>query len=225
MTEPNKLKGENLMIEDVDLKENTLPEEETKTGVLEDTIPNENEIFVPIKYNKQVLNLSLSEAGELAQKGKKFEEISNDYEQIKLLARKEDKSVAEYIAALKQSRDNKILEELTNECGGNREMALRVLELSNKNETTERLGFNELRESFPQYENIDSLPQEVVEKAKLKGTLLLDEYLRYLLKEKTITKQTIEAQRDAENNSIGSQINKKSNLNPETVEFLKGLWK
>lgn len=211
-------------MENVDLKENTLPQEEMNNETLEDTTPEEKEILVPIKYNKQILNLSISEAGELAQKGKKFEEISNDYEQIKLLAREEEKSVAEYIAALKQSRDNKILQELTNECGGNKEIALRFLEL-NKNKISERLGFKELKESFPQYENLESLPEEVVEKAKLKGTLLLDEYLRYLLKEKMAAKQAVKAQIDAENNSIGSQINKKSNLNPETVEFLKGLWK
>lgn len=222
---PNKLKGENLMIEDVDLKDNTLPQEETNTETLEDTTPKEEEIFVPIKYNKQVLNLSLCEAGELAQKGKKFEEISNDYEELKLLARQENKSVTEFIAALKQSRDNKMIQELTEKCGGNKEMALHILELSKNNEIPERLGFKELKENFPQYENLESLPIEVVENAKLKGTLLLDEYLRYLLKEKTLAKQAIKAQKDAENNSLGPQVNKKSNLNPETVEFLKGLWK
>ena len=211
------------MSENVDLKENTLPQEEMN-NTLEDTTPKE-EVFVPIKYNKQILNLTLEEAGELAQKGKKFEEISNDYQEIKALAREENKSVAEFIATLKQSRDNKLIQELTEKCGGNEEMALHILQLSKKSETPERLGFKELKENFPQYENLEELPTEVVENAKLKGSLLLDEYLRYLLKEKMLVKQAIKSQKDAENNSLGPQVNKKTNLNPETVEFLKGLWK
>lgn len=211
------------MSENVDLKENTLPQEEMN-NTLEDTTPKE-EIFVPIKYNKQILNLTLDEAGELAQKGKKFEEISSDYQEIKALAREENKSVAEFIAALKQSRDNKLIQELTEKCGGNEEMALHILQLTKNGDTPERLGFKELKENFPQYENLEALPTEVVENAKLKGTLLLDEYLRYLLKEKMLVKQAIKSQKDAENNSLGPQVNKKSNLNPETVEFLKGLWK
>ena len=70
----------------------TLPQEE------KDTIPEkQNEVFIPVKYNKQIMNLDVISAANLAQKGLKFESICGDYEKLKKLALNEGKSVSEFI--------------------------------------------------------------------------------------------------------------------------------
>ncbi len=63
-----------------------------------------------------------------------------------------------------------------------------------------------------------------MENAKLKGSLLLDEYLRYKLEQENAVKNSISQQKQAKLSSTGSQQSKKGNYNPETAEFLKGLW-
>jgi hypothetical protein len=64
----------------------------------------------------------------------------------------------------------------------------------------------------------------VVEAAKMKGTLLLDEYLRYLHNQDVLMKNTIKKQRESEQSAMGSMLNMKGAENPETAEFLRGLW-
>ena len=62
-----------------------LPQAETKsTEINKETTPEQDtKIFIPVKYNKQVMNLDIESASELAQKGMKFDSISKDYEKIK----------------------------------------------------------------------------------------------------------------------------------------------
>ena len=50
------------------------------TETNKDTIPEyDKEIVIPVKYNKQVMNLDVASAGALAQKGLKFDSISKDF--------------------------------------------------------------------------------------------------------------------------------------------------
>ncbi len=189
-----------------------------------ETIPQEQSpIFVPVKFNKQVLNLDLEKAQELAQKGMKFDMISKDYEALKGIAKADGKSVAEFIEALKdqklKARENEILEK----CGGDLEFAEHILKLETA-QVQEAKGFGEIAENFPKIKSLDDLPESVVEAAKLKGTLLLDEYLRYLHKQDTAARQSIKTQLKAEQTAMGSLTNTKKGENPETAEFLKGLW-
>ena len=138
---------------------------------------NGNQVFVPVKYNKEIRNLELDKAAELAQKGLKFEAIADDYESLKRIA-KED---------------------------GN--------------------GFQELKQEFPEIKDISDLPESVVENARLRGTLLLDEYLRYRLAAHKAEDRAKNGRIAADNMSIGSQTDRKGGINPETTEFLKGLWR
>lgn len=216
------------MTENVDSKNNALPqaEDENETEACTDTAPEtQDEIFVPIKYNKEVINLGLREAGELAQKGKKFEAISKDFEDIKQMAGEDGQSVPQFIAALKQYRSNKRIRELTEKCGGDEQLAQHIMELEGGTQAKDVLGFTELKAYFPQFGSAQELPQEVFENARLKGTLLLDEYLRYRFKERMQTEAAVKRQNSAEKNSIGSQLNRKTAINPEAAEFLKGLWR
>ena len=87
------------------------------------------------------------------------------------------------------------------------------------------LGLKELKEEFPEIKDISDLPESVVENARLKGTLLLDEYLRYRHTAKRNARKAAAQSEDANNASIGSQTDRRGGVSPETAEFLKGLWR
>lgn len=100
-------------------------------------------------------------------------------------------------------------------------------ELQEKLELSDELKetFKELNESFPEIKSIEDLPKSVIENAIKSGKPLLDEYLRYRLLQEKAIKENVSAQKNAENSSVGSQLNKARGENPETAEFLKGLWR
>ena len=100
-------------------------------------------------------------------------------------------------------------------------------ELQEKLELSDELKetFKELNESFPEIKSIEDLPKSVIENAIKSGKPLLDEYLRYRLLQEKAVNENVSAQKNAENSSVGSQLNKSRGENPETAEFLKGLWR
>ena len=189
------------------------------------TTPQEKtEITIPVKYNKELKELDIASASVLAQKGLKYDAISEDYEALKRLARLENKSVPQYIAQLKQNRSDKRRAYLTEKCGGDSELAEHIASLeAEKLESAN--GFEELARLFPEFKTEEELPYEVLLNSNEKGSLLLDEYLRYLLnKQRTENAAALKA-KEAVNRSLGSQISRQGSVNPETEEFLKGLWK
>ncbi len=194
----------------------------------EKNISEENklsEITVPVKFNGQLKNLTVGEASLLAQKGMKFDLIKEDFESLKKIARNHGKSIPEFLQAMKQGELNSRKEELLEKCGGDTELVEKITKLEEKENETITDSFEELKSFFPKIQNVESLPEEVVESSKLKGTLLLDEYLRYLLAQKKRQEKSIKSQEDAEKSSVGSQFNRKGSLSPESEEFIKGLWK
>ncbi len=210
--------SENIIQNEANKSQENITETQAETKAHE-----QPEIIVPVKFNKQVLNLDFKTAQEMAQKGMKFDVISKDYEVLKGLAKAEGKSVGEFIEALKVQksalRENEILEK----CGGDKQFAQHILKLENAN-SNDAVGFSEVSENFPKIKSIEDLPECVVESAKLKGTLLLDEYLRYLHKQDLAIKASIKNQLKAEQSATGSLVNKKGAQSPETAEFLRGLW-
>lgn len=185
----------------------------------------EKELLIPIKFNKEVKNISLEEARALAQKGMKYDIICKDYKNLKELALEQNKSVAEYLEDLKNARLESRRNELLEKCGGDTNLAEHFLklELAVKKETEN--DFNELREYFPAIKDIEQLPEEVVESSRLKGSSLLDEYLRYQLREKRKQSKAEAEILNADKKSMGSSQNKNGGISPEAMEFLKGLWK
>ena len=162
-------------MENVGLENAAQPEaaEKEETSAAPDTTPEaEKEVFVPVKFNKEIKNLGLEDAARLAQMGLKFEAIADDYEALKNIAAKAGHSVSEYIAALKKQNEEVRLQELTDKCGGNGEMASYVMQLENSGEESD--GFKELSAEFPEIKSISDLPAAVVENAELRGTKLLD---------------------------------------------------
>lgn len=213
-------------MEKLGLETEALPEasEKDKKAKIQETTPESaEEIFVPVKYNKEIRNLGLNEAAELAQKGLKFEAIAADYENLKCIAAENGKSVSEFLCTLEESNREARKKELLEKCGGNEEMADYVLGLEKKPE--ENMGLEELKTEFPDIKDISDLPQSVVENAKMKGTLLLDEYLRYLHTENNNARKAAAQGESAISASVGSQTDRKGGVSPETAEFLKGLWR
>ena len=213
-------------MENVSLETEAIPESSEKDGTEEtmETIPeSSNEIFVPVKFNKQIRNLELDKAAELAQKGLKFEAIAADYDNLKRIAAENGKSVSEFLCALKENSRETRKNELLEKCGGNEEMADYILKLEKNPE--ENFGFEELKAEFPDIKDISELPQSVVENAKMKGTLLLDEYLRYRHNAKRNARKAAAQNENADTLSIGSQTDRRGGVSPETAEFLKGLWR
>ena len=198
--------------------------EKEETSAAEETTPSAGkEVFVPVKFNKEIKNLGLEDAARLAQMGLKFEAIADDYEALKNIAAKAGHSVSEYIAELSRQNDENRRQELTEECGGNEKMADYVMRLEKSGEESD--DFAELTAEFPKIKSISDLPDSVVQKSELRGTKLLDEYLRYRLTEEREAASAALKQKNAENLSLGSLTDRKGGINPETAEFLKGLWR
>ena len=179
----------------------------------------ENQVTIPVKFNKEVKNLTAEEAATLAQKGMKFEMIEDDFCKLRDLANKQKMSVPEYINSLEKRETQIRREELLAECGGNEKLADRVLELENGEKTDE--GLNELREYFPTVKSLEDLPRAVVESARLKGENLLNSYLRYRIVRKRRIEKEAAAEQNAAQSSIGSQ---KGALTGDDDAFLKALW-
>ncbi|MBR3908491.1 MAG: hypothetical protein IKJ50_02100, partial [Clostridia bacterium] len=153
----------------------------------------------------------------------KFDLISKDYEALKNLAKADGKSVGEFISEIKRQKDYNRQNEILGKCGDDSDFAQYVLNLE-KAQGEDIKGFAELCENFPQFKSIADLPESVVEAAEMKGTLLLDEYLRYLHNQDTIMKNSIKSQREAHEAAMGSMLSKNGGESPETAEFLRGLW-
>jgi len=210
-------------------KEKTVPqvEEENKAEINVDTIPHsaEKEIIIPIKFNKEVKELTVSQAAQLAQKGLKFDLILNDYERLKRLAKLSQKSVPEYLNWLEEELISTKRKVLYEKCGGDEQLAEHIIELEEKSNNENISSLAEVKQYFPEIKSKEDLPKEVVASAELKGTLLLDEYLRYILAQKKHLEKMEKIRKSVESASVGSQSNRKSAVTPEAAEFLKGLWK
>lgn len=183
------------------------------------------EVLIPIKFNKQERKLTLSEAATLAQKGLKFDAIEGDYKLLKDLALKEGKSVPQYLGDLTALKLETRRKELCEKCGGDEALVEHILSLEGKADKYSLSGFEELNAAFPEIKSCDELPPEVLEKATMSGRAVLDEYLRYLLFEEKRSKQAEYDRKAAVASSLGSQLNRAAGINPETAEFLKGLWR
>ena len=208
-----------------ELKE-SLPEQTDDLTAVQDTDTTPQtvpEITVPVKFNKEIKNLTVSEAGNLAQKGMKFDMISSDYERIKVLAKENGIGVSEYLTALERQRNDDKIKSLTERCGGNEEIAKHIFELEKSASKGANNGFDELQENFPEIKELSDVPEEVLEKVNLKGTNLLDEFLRYRMLMEREKSEIARNYKNGKNSSIGSQNSATVN-NTSTDGFLKGLW-
>lgn len=182
----------------------------------------EKEVLIPVKFNKEVRNLTAEEAAVLSQKGLKFEAIEEQWERLKAFALQDSSSTKEFLDALEKERTEKRRKELTEQCGGNQEMAEKIISLE-KGEGEELLGEKEFKEYFPDTD-ISLLPQEVLHRARLNNANLLDVYLRYKARAEIEAEKQEKKQRENAESSVGSQKDSGIIRTPENLEFIRGLW-
>lgn len=182
----------------------------------------ENRILIPVKFNKEVKNLTVEEATLLSQKGMKYDAIEKQWERLRAFAREENSSTAEFLDALEKRRTENRIEELTKECGGNSEMAIRIVQLEKPNGDSLK-GEKDFLEYFPKI-SIDELPDEVLNRAKQNNSNILDEYLRYKARLEIEAEREEKQRRENAESTVGSQKDSGIFRTPENEQFIRGLW-
>ncbi len=179
---------------------------------------------VSVKFNKEIRRIPIEEASVLAQKGLKYDLISEDFSRLKNMALKKGQSVTEFLNGMEEEAINNRRAELMEQTGGNGELAEHIISLENMTSSSNR-EFDELRERFPEIKEIGELPQQVLETSKALGKNLLDTYLRYLLDEK-IKQQNAKKQQAAVNLRSTGTLSGEGSACGGTAdrEFIKGLW-
>ena len=201
-------------------QDNEIPENEVALT----TVQTGEKGFIPVKYNKEIINLDITRASELAQKGMKFETLSEELELLKQLASESKKTIKQYLSDLKQQNNTSLRDSLIEKCGDDVNLANEVLRLYEKKAETDD-GFLEIQKNFPEIKSRKDLPESVLENAKLCGSNLFDEFLRYRFLQEKAVKDNVLSQQKGIASSAGSQLNKTRGDNPEAAEFLKGLWR
>ncbi len=180
------------------------------------------EMLIPVKFNKEVRNLTVEEAALLSQKGLKYDSIEKQWERLKAFAKEENSSTTEFLDALEKRRTEKRIEELTKECGGNIEMAKRIVKLEKQNDDS-LPGEKEFTQYFPE-KDISELPEEVLTRVKQNNSNLLNEYLRFEARAKIEAERQERKQRENAESAVGSQKDSGIFRTPENEEFIRGLW-
>jgi hypothetical protein len=100
-----------------------------------------------------------------------------------------------------------------------------ILGLEEKNSSKTDAAFIEVQRYFPNIKNIDEIPSEVFKAASVKGSNLLNEYLRYLQLAKLTLKAFEKNNIEAKLASVGSQREAISqDFDPAKLQFIKGIW-
>ena len=192
-------------MDEKEIKEGAKPQapEITETDKVGATIPDtervlESDKTIKVKFNKEIRDLSYDEAATLAQKGMKYDSISDDISRLKALALSGGKSLKEYIDSLEENQKKNVLSEV--------------------------LGIEELRENFPEIKNTEDIPGSVLNAVKERGANLLDAYLRYRLSEDRQANEAKQKQQQNRETSVGSKRRSNDTLNQINDEFIKGLW-
>lgn len=192
-------------MDEKEIKDGAKPQapEITETDKVGATIPDteralENDKTIKVKFNKEIRDLSYEEAATLAQKGMKYDSISDDISRLKALALSGGKSLKEYINSLEENQKNNVLSEVS--------------------------GIEELKENFPEIKNTEDIPESVLMAVKERGGNLLDAYLRYRLSEERQANEAKQKQQQNREISVGSQRSSNDTLNQINDEFIKGLW-
>ncbi|MBR2044036.1 MAG: hypothetical protein IJ946_06820 [Clostridia bacterium] len=180
------------------------------------------EPLIPVKFNKEIRQLTLDEASALSQKGMKYDAVKEQWERLKALAGEEKVSPKEFLDALEKRRTEKRIEELTKECGGNREMAERIVCLE-KGQADLTLKDKDFCEYFPNMQVTD-LPDEVLISAKENNSDLLNEYLRFMARKSIEAKAQERLLKANAKSTVGSQKDSGINRSPEEAEFVRGIW-
>lgn len=192
------------MEEKVNLTDTVIPqtEEENLLSGGGDTTPNpeqDGKSYLEIKFNKELIELDRESAVTLAQKGMKFDLISDEYERLKTICKRQGKDVNIFLA----------------ECESN--------EMMSSNDSSYSTDFDKFRQEFPEITSLDMLPEEVKTAAEIKGTGLIFEYLLF---EHKLQKAKADEEKNREFAALSStgSLSKDDRTDPTASEFIKGVW-
>lgn len=185
-----------------------------RPGTTPETMPNENSgQVIPIKFNKEIKEITLEEAKSLAQKGMKYDTVSEPLERIRSLAADSGKTLAEYVSFLEKQQKSAQNESQTEK----KDTPAAESELIK--------GINELLANAPEIKSIEDIPQSVLKAAKEKGGNLFDEYLRYQFEQSRKVRDALLSRENAERSAVGPISTGTPVESALSAEFLKGLFK
>lgn len=161
---------------------------------------------------------------ELSAKAESYDIIEADYRRLKDIAERNGCDVGGMISSIERSAAESRRARLSERCPDG-ELVEHILSLEAERGVGARSDFEELKEMFPEIGDVSQLPPSVVKAAQLRGSTLLDEYLRYSLRLRRMRDAAEEAEKRAAASSIGSQRNSSSNeIDPSSAEFIKAIW-
>ncbi len=196
----------------------------SENATIQETADENSAITVPIKFNKEIKNLSLDEAQQLAQKGMKYDLISADFARLKALATAEGKNVSDYITAIEGRTKAARKESLLEKVGGDEQMAEHIMSLEQSQQSSTD-GMEEVRKDFPEIKTPSDLPAEVQNIVKEKGGNYFDEYLKYLHRQAKKSENAKQKQAKSQRMSAGSQSRFIGDgMSAVKQEFINGLW-
>lgn len=239
--------------------EETMPKEQETTEVSSDEVQDDEnveelqiaekdaQVTVPVKYNKQLINLSIEQAGQLAQKGMKFDDMRTVMDKLAYLSAAKGQSADKFLDALVEQNENELEKRIKEIAGDDETLFSKLLELEHEKHKTafnrvlqaqneralkdeqdenERIAeqFIELSKEFPHLDNVKAVPQQVFEIAANNGISLLDGYLRYKHFEDTKVKAAQQDELNAAQSSVGSQRSSVVRKNDVQDAFVKGIW-
>ena len=182
------------------------------------------EITVTLDLGGEERDYKLQELTELAKKGYNYDLISSDWERVKSMAFADGKSVGEYLSSLSENQTSIRRKELIEKCV-DEELAEYILNLEASSTKNNDCFFGEVLDYFPKIKDISELPLCVVENAKVKGSRILDEWLRYRHKKQTEMSAFKDFEKLTSDSSIGPQREFISaDYDPAKLQFIKGIW-
>ncbi len=184
--------------------------------------PAQSEIRV--KFNKEIRTLTPDEAVTLAQKGLKYDMVSEDLKRLKNLAGASGKNISDYITEIENQTSIAHKKALLDSCSGNSEMVEHIMQLEGAQSGNEPTGFDEILREFPEIKSLSDLPDSVLHAVEIKGGNLFDAYLRYRHQQKRQAAEQKKIQQKAEDSSVGSQKGHTGGMSDINKEFINGLW-
>ncbi len=205
------------------------------------------ELKIPIKYNKQHIELSVEQASELAQKGMKFDDMRSVMDKLSYLSASTGKSTQRLIDDLFDEKEKELSDRVREMAGDDEALFSKLLEYEhskhqkayekvlgkqsdiedfNRNAENERIAeqFIELSKEFPEIEKVSAVPKQTFEIALKNNISLFDAHLRYKHYEDAKIKRAEKEQEFAALSSAGSQ--QSSAISTDNVQdaLIKGIW-
>lgn len=193
-------------------------------ATIPENLPNENsEPKIPVKFNKEIREITLGEAQSLAQKGMKYDTVCDALERLRKMAAGKGKNVNDYLTMLEQREITAHKNELLGKCSGDEKLVDEILSLQG-NKESDFIGLKELMNKVDSIKSIDDIPEPVLLAAKEKGGNLFDEYLRYQFEQNRKVNEADLYRINAEKSTTGPISTGTPVDNAVGIQFLKAIW-